>query len=74
LVDGGDLLQWQRTFGSSAALADGDGDGVVGAGDLAVWRSSFGGPAGLAAVPEPASCVVWALALPALCRSATWRP
>lgn len=66
-VDGGDLLTWQRTVGSSGgpgAYAAGDGtlDGWVDGADLALWRDSFGefvvyppvaSPA--IAAPEPSS-------------------
>jgi CSLREA domain-containing protein len=45
LVDGADLLAWQRGLGaaSGGARADGDatGDGDVDASDLAVWRSQW---------------------------------
>lgn len=64
-VDGADYLAWQRSFGSSVAVAgagaDGNRNGVVDAGDLAVWKSNFGlagSDAATATVPEPASYVV----------------
>ena len=60
VVDGADLLRWQRGTGtpSPASLTDGDldGDGSVNGADLALWKSNFGVPATAvgAAVPEPA--------------------
>jgi hypothetical protein len=47
VIDGGDLLSWQRTAGTSGgpgAYAAGDGtlDGKVDGADLALWRESFG--------------------------------
>ncbi len=73
-VDGGDLLLWQRTFGSTAALAaDGDGDGVVGTSDLSLWRSAYGSTSAVA-VPEPASWLALALTAGlAFCGRAAWR-
>jgi hypothetical protein len=68
-VAGGDLLLWQRQFGSAGVLAaDGDRDGKVDGHDLAYWQGNFGvaAPAGfsrLAAIPEPASYVAVATIL-----------
>ncbi|HMO83529.1 MAG TPA: hypothetical protein PKC18_01275 [Lacipirellulaceae bacterium] len=43
VVDGDDLLTWQRTLGSPISVhVDGDGSGLVDAGDLPVWQSNFG--------------------------------
>lgn len=62
IVDGADLLRWQRNFGinnGSATKGQGDanGDGNVNGADLTVWKAQFGTPgaaeAALAAVPEP---------------------
>ena len=72
LVDGADLLIWQRGLGISdgtALLANGDAnsDGNVTAADLTIWTSQFGTPGGAAAavgaVPEPASIGLAALAV-----------
>lgn len=53
IVDGTDLLLWQRQFGDSVAPAgseaDGDGSGSVDGGDLTVWQNHFGESALLAA-------------------------
>ncbi len=76
-VDGGDLLLWQRTLGSTGAslAADGNHDGVVDTADLAIWRQLFGTTAstisGAHAAPEPtgvrmlAALAACALASPA---------
>jgi hypothetical protein len=65
IVDGEDLLAWQRGVGiTSAALhADGDAnsDGAVDASDLSVWQSQFGtSPTRVAQspVPEPDSLLM----------------
>jgi autotransporter-associated beta strand protein len=61
IVDGGDLLVWQRTFGSKDDLfADGDASGEVDAADLDIWANNFGATATFVAnqVPEPGG---WAL-------------
>lgn len=62
VVDGGDLLAWQRGHGKAvgAVPADGDADrdGDVDAADLAAWRSAFGGAnaaSAMNAAPEPAT-------------------
>jgi hypothetical protein len=66
VVDGADLLIWQRgvgrTIDATSSEGDADHDGDVDAGDLAVWRSAFGAGAApsAAAVPEPAA---WLLAV-----------
>ena len=77
LVDGGDLLLWQRQLGSSVTAgtgADGTLDGLVNAADLALWKGAFGTPASsaLAAVPEP-STLAAALMMAACCVAALWR-
>ncbi len=60
VVDGADLLLWQREAGQSGALAsDGNDDDVVDQADLTLWRDHFGAGGDslpeIAAVPEPAS-------------------
>ncbi|RIK88933.1 MAG: hypothetical protein DCC67_00160 [Planctomycetota bacterium] len=43
LVDGGDMLLWQRQFGSTTELAaDGSNNGTVDAADLVVWKNGYG--------------------------------
>ena len=69
VVDGADMLAWQRGFGSmTAALfdgADGNGNGVVDAADFNVWARYFGATgAPTVAVPELATA--WLLASAAL--------
>jgi len=59
VVDGSDLLTWQRGAGTAKPeLADGDanGDGLVDGADLVVWSEQFGVASGNPAatsVPEP---------------------
>ena len=63
-VDGQDFLVWQRGFGATGGLAQGDADGSgeVDGADLAIWKSQFGTPGGMATfnalstIPEPGSC------------------
>lgn len=59
IVDGVDLLTWQRGFGGEASLANGDAnaDNVVDANDLAIWAMQFGNAndENMTSVPEPAS-------------------
>jgi hypothetical protein len=61
LVNGNDLLIWQRNLGLSGsgtnATGDANGDGNVNANDLAIWKSRFGmtmSTGAAAGVPEPA--------------------
>jgi hypothetical protein len=67
-VDGNDFLVWQRAVGASVTPgsgADGDNSGTVDGGDLTVWRNNFGMTAAAeaaAAVPEPASAALVAMA------------
>jgi hypothetical protein len=71
-VDGADFLTWQMNLGATGVPAgnkstgDANGNGNVDAADLAIWQAHFGLPpttgAG-AAVPEPASWGLAALAL-----------
>jgi hypothetical protein len=68
IVDGADLLAWQRNLGvnSNATLGMGDGnrDKKVGAPDLDVWKFQFGEDGShhaVTAVPEPSS--LWLAAI-----------
>jgi len=64
-VDGGDFLDWQRSFGKTIGATqtegDADRDGDVDAADLTHWKAAFAVPAlamgetASAVVPEPAS-------------------
>jgi len=71
VVDAADYTTWRNTMGQSVNVgtgADGDLSGMIDAGDYEVWKSNFGtsgaggGAASLAAVPEPASIILFALA------------
>ena len=73
LVDGADLLAWQRGVGLASGATRGDGDadgnGRVDAADLEAWRVQFlSGDASLAA-PEPSSAAMLLAGLAA----AGWR-
>ncbi len=73
VVDGADFLAWQRGFGGGGGLAGGDAnnDGVVDAADLSIWQAQFGAGAAtiaVAAVPEPSTAALAALAVASLIR------
>ncbi|MDZ4657317.1 MAG: hypothetical protein SH868_07020 [Bythopirellula sp.] len=65
-VDGNDFLKWQRAYGTSDSMADGDDSGTVGPEDLVIWQHHYGETAPLTsdstAVPEP-SCATLLLSL-----------
>jgi hypothetical protein len=68
LVDGSDLLIWQRGVGvgTSNATGDANASGGVDGADLAVWKSQFGNPppaAVAALVPEPTAGLILALGM-----------
>lgn len=61
VVDGNDMLTWQRTVGSTSNLAaDANKDGRVDAADLALWKEATRGniESALAAVPEPEALII----------------
>ncbi|HMO84944.1 MAG TPA: PEP-CTERM sorting domain-containing protein [Lacipirellulaceae bacterium] len=66
IVDGADLLAWQRGLGRvvGASLADGDGnrDGAVDAADLAIWQGAYA-PTVAASAPEPSAGALLGAAL-----------
>lgn len=57
VVDGGDLLLWQRqrtdADAASTSIGDANGDGRIDAGDFALWEAQWGQAAG-AAIAAPA--------------------
>jgi len=77
VVDGADLLVWQRTLGTAATPAgsgaDGNGNGGVDADDLTIWRDHFGqsSPAPIASIPEPSSLALALFSMAALLRRRT---
>jgi len=83
-VDGKDFLTWQRGFGLAGQInnsnGDADGSGTIDDLDLAAWESQFGNPpplsglAGAAAVPEPTTGCLLALALATTLLSARKHP
>ncbi len=65
-VDGRDFLIWQRAYGTSDSMADGDDSSTVGPEDLVIWQDHYGETAPLAssvAVPEPGSLLLTAFGL-----------
>lgn len=71
MVDAADYSVWRDALGQSVDPydgADGDGSGTVDAADYDVWKASFGiiapgaGAGAIAAVPEPTSGALFALA------------
>ena len=74
VVDSGDYLVWRRTSGQTGVTAytsaDGDGNSIINEADFDVWRTHFGqtaagagGGLSTAAVPEPATIVIFAVAI-----------
>ncbi len=67
-VDSGDLVAWRGGFGTTTgatrALGDADGDGDVDGNDFLTWQRELGSGLGqgTAAVPEPSTLVLAALA------------
>lgn len=79
VVDAADYTTWRNTMGQSVKVglgADGNLNGTIDAGDYDVWKAKFGtsgaggGAASVAAVPEPASIILVAMAIVAASR---WR-
>jgi hypothetical protein len=79
VIDGQDLLAWQRGFGiasgATVAMGDSDYDGDVDEVDLAMWRAAAGGGAtsGVGQVPEPAALPLSVLCAVGTCRLARTR-
>jgi len=71
MVDATDYAIWRNALGQTGPglAADADGNGVIDTGDYTIWQSQFGATLPTAAaveVPEPLSCVLLLLYLPAL--------
>lgn len=60
-IAAGDLAQWQLDFGTSAG-SDHNGDGIADGFDFLAWQRQMGGTAPVAAVAEPQSLPLAALA------------
>ncbi|MAT72360.1 MAG: hypothetical protein CMJ58_22890 [Planctomycetaceae bacterium] len=79
LVDGSDLMIWQRGFNLTGqvdnSMGDADNSGVVDGADLAVWQTQYGTNPAVAAlvgaVPEPSSIALVIASLVGGC--AAWR-
>ena len=75
-VDGADLALWTTGFemSSGASLADGDydGDHDVDGADFLAWQRGFGTSPNLAAVAEPSTCALGAVAAMALGACRRW--
>ncbi|HEX6961804.1 MAG TPA: hypothetical protein VF175_08060 [Lacipirellula sp.] len=70
VVDGADLQAWKTAFGPSNAGGDADGDGDSDGADFLTWQRQVGASSSLAAVaavPEPAGCMLLAGASLAIC-------
>lgn len=77
-VNAADLALWKQSFGFNN-LADGNGDGVSDGRDFLIWQRQNGlsvaNTPTVAAVPEPAGCLLIVLTIAALggCREARFR-
>jgi hypothetical protein len=61
VVDGADLLVWQRGYGSRAGTLPNDADaGPIGPAHYNTWQTNFGtaGPTTSASIPEPSGWVL----------------
>jgi endoglucanase len=82
VVDAADYTVWRDTLGQSVAIhgdgADGDLSGTIDEGDYIFWKAHFGQTSGsgtlAAAVPEPSSWLLAAMALVGLVQTARRRP
>lgn len=75
VIDGADLAEMQRFYGTSASVAaDFNRDGIVNAADYTVWRDASAATQAVTAVPEPAGAglILLVFACP-LMRSLTLR-
>jgi len=79
VVDAADYVVWRDTLGQTVTTgtgADGNGNGVIDSNDYAFWRAHFGMTAGSgsstatsAAVPEPATLVMFIVGMILMCSS-----
>jgi hypothetical protein len=81
-VDTQDYNAWRTAFGTTAAAADGNRNGVVEAADFVIWRKALSSPGaassaafGPAAIPEPRSLALGVLGATSatLLRRGIWR-
>jgi hypothetical protein len=70
-----DYNVWRTNFGATNAMADGNGNGVVDAADYVIWRKNLAAGSGsFAAVPEPSTALLIAVASLLVCRGGRLRP
>lgn len=66
IVDGGDFMIWQRSFGKFTSLGDANGDGLVNGADLGILKTQYGtapsAGGSVSGVPEPGCGTLVAMA------------
>jgi hypothetical protein len=74
-VDGADFVAWQTAFPSKGPHGDnvGDHDGDIDGADFVIWQTNFPYTPSPATVPEPSTCALVLLSVPALFALRRWR-